>query len=199
MEVRKIYVNDTARNNVVTVETDATTFGELKAAVRAAGVDIEGKDWLEGLTKTSPASDDALLPTNVPYQGNITNDLVFVLTKTNKMIKSGAMSYNEMKTFIKSNNLGEAFKEAYGKNYTHGTSSEFEEFIASYQEDTVQEVPAEVENYEYKYKCLVNAFATFLCTANTEVVDDINKAANAITAHLPKPLNLSEEDVMKFM
>jgi hypothetical protein len=88
MEVRKIYINDTARNNVITLETDATTFGEVKAAAIAAGVDVSDKDWLEGITKTTPTSDDSLLPTNVSYKGQVTNDLVFLLTNTNKKLRA---------------------------------------------------------------------------------------------------------------
>ena len=89
MEQRKIIIVDSSSNRKVTVTTDATSFGELKRAARAAGISYEGKDWLEGITKTSPVGDDSLLPTNVNYKGTTTNNLVYMLTNTNKRIRSG--------------------------------------------------------------------------------------------------------------
>ena len=108
---RKIIIVDSASNSQTPITTDATTFGQLKAAVRAAGINIDGKDWLEGLTKTQPMSDDALLPTNVNYKGQVTNNLVYMLTNTNKKTRSGAMSYNEMKSYIKNNGLAAEFQQ----------------------------------------------------------------------------------------
>ena len=89
MENRKIIIVDSSSNQKVVVNTDAETFGELKKAARAAGINYEGKDWLEGITKTSPVGDDSLLPTNVNYKGTVTNNLVYMLTNTNKRIRSG--------------------------------------------------------------------------------------------------------------
>ena len=89
METRKIIIVDSSSNQKVVVNTDATTFGELKRAARAAGISYEGKDWLEGITKTSPVGDDSLLPTNVNYKGTTTNNVVYMLTNTNKRIRSG--------------------------------------------------------------------------------------------------------------
>ena len=89
MENRKIIIVDSSSNKKVVVNTDAETFGELKRAARNAGINYEGKDWLEGITKTSPVGDDSLLPTNVNYKGTVTNNLVYMLTNTNKRIRSG--------------------------------------------------------------------------------------------------------------
>ena len=89
METRKIIIVDSASNRKVELNTDATTFGELKRAARAAGINYDGKDWLEGITKTMPTTDDSLLPTNVTYKGNVTNNLAYMLTNTNEKIKSG--------------------------------------------------------------------------------------------------------------
>lgn len=95
MENRKIIIVDSSSNQKVVVNTDAETFGELKRAARNAGINYEGKDWLEGITKTSPVGDDSLLPTNVNYKGTITNNLVYMLTNTNKRIKSGDVTVIE--------------------------------------------------------------------------------------------------------
>lgn len=89
MENRKIIIVDSSSNQKVVINTDAETFGELKKAARNAGINYEGKDWLEGITKTSPVGDDSLLPVNVNYKGTCTNNLVYMLTNTNKRIRSG--------------------------------------------------------------------------------------------------------------
>ena len=95
MENRKIIIVDSSSNQKVVINTDAETFGELKRAARNAGINYEGKDWLEGITKTSPVGDDSLLPVNVNYKGTITNNLVYMLTNTNKKIRSGIDSIVE--------------------------------------------------------------------------------------------------------
>lgn len=89
MEKRKIVIVDSSANAKCELITDATTFGELKRAARIAGIHYEGKDWLEGITKTVPMTDETLLPTNVSYNGVVTNNLVYMLTNTNKKISLG--------------------------------------------------------------------------------------------------------------
>lgn len=103
METRKIMIVDSSANRKVVINTDATTFGELKRAARAAGVNFEGKDWLEGITKTSPMADESLLPTNVNFKGTTTNNLVYMLTNTNKKIRSGVKFEQIIENFIYNN------------------------------------------------------------------------------------------------
>ena len=198
---RKIIIVDSASNSQTPITTDATTFGQLKAAVRAAGINIAGKDWLEGLTKTQPMSDDALLPTNVNYKGQVTNNLVYMLTNTNKKTRSGAMSYNEMKSYIKNNGLAAEFQQKYGKNYTQGKTTEFQEFIAAHSasasqlseapkaEQTVEatktQVPTAESNtnvdYKERYESMVYAIACFFSAIDDEMGADINKVLEEIT------------------
>lgn len=197
---RKIIIVDSASNSQTPITTDATTFGQLKAAVRAAGVNIDGKDWLEGLTKTQPMSDDALLPTNVNYKGQVTNNLVYMLTNTNKKTRSGAMSYTEMKSYIKNNGLAAEFQQKYGKNYTQGKTTEFQEFIAAHStsasqpakpaeapkaEQTVEAPSTETQapttegktnvDYKERYESMVFAIACFFSAIDDEMGKDINK------------------------
>ena len=89
MEKRKIVVIDSATNRKVEVMTDATTLGELKRDLRPSGISFENKDWLEGFSQTSPINDESQLPQAVTYQGKTTNNLVYMLTNTNKTIKNG--------------------------------------------------------------------------------------------------------------
>lgn len=130
------------------IETEATTMAELTAAMDAAGIDYSGMTLYEGLTKAEydPTKGDAILPHDVPYKGETTNDLVFMLTAPQKKIKSG-MGYAEMKSYIKDNGLADAFAAKYGKNYTQGKTSEFAEFIAAHQnaDEPAKEETATVE------------------------------------------------------
>lgn len=198
---RKIIIVDSASNSQTPITTDATTFGQLKAAVRAAGINIDGKDWLEGLTKTQPMSDDALLPTNVNYKGQVTNNLVYMLTNTNKKTRSGAMSYNEMKSYIKNNGLTAEFQQKYGKNYTQGKTTEFQEFIAAHSasasqpseapkaEQTVEATKTQAPttegntnvDYKERYESMVYAMAYFFSAIDDEMGADINKVLEEIT------------------
>lgn len=144
---RKIIIVDSASNKQVTISTDAEKFGDLKAAVCAAGISIEGKDWLEGLTKTQPVSDDSVLPSNVNYKGKVTNDLVYMLTNTNKRTKSGAMSRADAYAAIKKNNWGTDVKAKFGKNYTNCTTDQLVGFVSEKQTaNTSVNTPVECEH-----------------------------------------------------
>ena len=120
------------------IETEATTMAELLNDMTNAGIDYTDMTLYEGLTKAeyNPNNTDAILPHDIPYKGITTSNLVFRLTAPQKKIKSGAMSYVEMKSFIKNNNLTEAFKNKYNKNYTQGSTAEYNDFITGYN-DTV--------------------------------------------------------------
>ena len=93
MDVREILVANTKTQKRYKVNTDATTLGELKAALDAQGIDYAGMTFTEGISKTQLTSDDSQLPTNVMYKGTPTNNLVMLLTNTTKNISSGAISY----------------------------------------------------------------------------------------------------------
>lgn len=201
---RKIMIIDSAANKRITVATDAEKFGDLKAAVRAAGISIEGKDWLEGLTQTRPVSDESILPSNVSYKGTTTNDLVYMLTNTNKYTKSGSMTRAEAYSFIKSHNLTSAVKEAYGKNYTNCTTAQLIEFVevgnnVGTTEVTKVTASKKCECVAHKeYDALVKAVASFLIAieANPEVSNKVQEAYTAIVEkdHV-ESVDFSSEDI----
>lgn len=118
METKKFTIVDTRTNKVTVIESIATTVGELKADLRANNIEPDGMAIQEGLTKTEFGdNDDTMLPHDVPYRGNTTNNLVFRITKKNKNIESG-MTRSEAYSKIKDLDLAEAIKDKYGKNYT---------------------------------------------------------------------------------
>ena len=96
----------------------ATTLAELKSDLRANGIDYGGMTFFEGTSKVELKNDASVLPHDVPYKGIVTNELVFMLTNTNKKIRSGAMSRTEAYNAIKSMGLQSACVKKFGKNFT---------------------------------------------------------------------------------
>ena len=120
MEARKITVVQTKNQKKSVIMSAATTLAELKSDLRANGIDYDGMTFFEGTSKIELKNDASVLPHDVPYKGTITNELVFMLTNTNKKIRSGAatMSRAEAYSAIKSMGLQSACVKKFGKNFT---------------------------------------------------------------------------------
>lgn len=118
MEARKITVVSTRNQKKSVIMSAATTLAELKADLRQNGIDYDGMTFYEGTSKTELKTDSSVLPHDVPYKGTTTNELVFMLTNTNKKIRSGSMSRAEAYAAIKANNLQAKCVEKFGKNFT---------------------------------------------------------------------------------
>lgn len=120
MESRKITIVETNNQRKSTIMSSASTLAELKSDLRANGIDYSGMTFFEGTSKVELKNDASVLPHDVPYKGTITNELVFMLTNTNKKIKSGAivMSRTEAYSAIKSMGLQNACIKKFGKNFT---------------------------------------------------------------------------------
>lgn len=119
MQERKITVVSTRNQKKSVIMSAATTLAELKADLRQNGIDYEGMTFYEGTSKIELKDDNSVLPHDVPYKGQTTNELVFMLTNTNKKIRSGAaMSRADVYAAIKAKGLqGECVKR-FGKNFT---------------------------------------------------------------------------------
>lgn len=120
MDVRKITVVQTKNQKKSVIMSAATTLAELKSDLRANGIDYSGMTFFEGTSKVELKNDASVLPHDVPYKGTVTNELVFMLTNTNKKIRSGAatMSRAEAYSAIKSMGLQDACIKKFGKNFT---------------------------------------------------------------------------------
>lgn len=127
---REILIANTKTQKRSKVTTSATTLGELKADLRAAGIDYNGMTFTEGISKTQLLDDATQLPQNVMYKGQPTNNLVILLTNTKKNIASGTMSRKEVYQAIKDNNLQDAVKEEFGRNFTQVPTSDLLVFLA---------------------------------------------------------------------
>lgn len=121
MEARTITVYSTKTNVKTTIMSTAETLGELKNELRANNVDFADMTFFEGVSRTELVDDNSALPKDIMYKGTRTNNLAFMLTNSNKKIKSGALedtSRANVYTYIKEYGLQEMVKEVLGKNYT---------------------------------------------------------------------------------
>ena len=120
MDVRKITVVQTKNQKKSVIMSAAMTLAELKSDLRANGIDYDGMTFFEGTSKVELKNDASVLPHDVPYKGTITNELVFMLTNTNKKIRSGAVAMSRAEAYnaIKSMGLQDACVKKFGKNFT---------------------------------------------------------------------------------
>ena len=191
MDVREILVANTKTQKRYKVNTDATTLGELKAALDAEGIDYTGMTFTEGISKTQLTSDDSQLPTNVMYKGQPTNNLVMLLTNTTKNIASGAepLTRKEIYTIIRENDLSDDLKEEFG-NWTIITTEALEEFIRNNydiiedeEEETEENQEEDEEDVEASHPALVDCLYAYIKDMYDEGVldgDDIIALADAI-------------------
>lgn len=147
---REILIANTKTQKRSKVTTSATTLGELKVDLRAAGIDYNGMTFIEGISKTQLLDDATQLPQNVMYKGQPTNNLVILLTNTKKNIASGTMSRKEVYQAIKDNNLQDAVKEEFGRNFTQVPTSDLLVFLAqdgnAEVTETLDDKPTDTEN-----------------------------------------------------
>jgi len=119
MEFRKVtIINNKTQSQKVIQASTATTLGELKREMREAGIEYEGMTFFEGHLRAELKDDASILPTNIPYKGQVVNDLTFLLTAPEKKIKSGAMSRAETYNAIKARGLQDECVKMFGKNFT---------------------------------------------------------------------------------
>lgn len=118
METRKITIVSTKSQSKKVIMSSATTLAELKSDLRQNGIDYEGMSFFEGTSKVELKNDASVLPHDVPWKGTVTNELVFMLTNTNKKIRSGAMSRMEAYAEIKRMGLQDVCLKKFGKNFT---------------------------------------------------------------------------------
>lgn len=140
MEARKITVIPTREQRSYVVTTGAENLKELKEALDDAGISYEGMSFIEGLTKTELKSDESILPKDVEYKGRNTNELVIMLTNTEKKISSG-FDRKEFYRLISEKGLKDEIKKVCGRNYTHVPTEELAKFMESQR--TTKDQPSE--------------------------------------------------------
>lgn len=131
METRKIVVVNTRTQSKKVINSSANTLAELKADLNANRINYDDMAFYEGVSKVELKDDSSVLPHDIPYKGQVTNDLVIMLTNSEKKIASGAMSRKEAFAVIKERNLQEAIKAKTGASYSNLPTEELVNFINS--------------------------------------------------------------------
>ena len=172
MQNRKITVVQTKNQKKSVIMSAATTLAELKNDLRANGIDYDGMTFFEGTSKVELKNDASVLPHDVPYKVTVTNELVFMLTNTNKKIRSGAttMSRAEAYSAIKSMGLQDACVKKFGKNFTMCKTADL---IALVQSSSASKPAPAAPKAEAKKEGEVEAPAS----NDNECVDTVARAA----------------------
>lgn len=193
MDARKITIVQTKNQKKSVIMSAATTLAELKSDLRDNGIDYDGMTFFEGTSKVELKTDDAVLPHDVPYKGTITNELVFMLTNTNKKIRSGAMSRAEAYAKIKALDLGELCKNKYGRNFTQVPTNDLIALIEangnhqqahecprakmlkeeSKKEEKVETPVAETQNVDVEARAAISRLAVML--EDKDIIEDYEK------------------------
>lgn len=139
MEFRKVtIINNKTQSQKVIQASSATTLGELKREMREAGIEYEGMTFFEGHLRAELKDDASILPTNIPYKGQVVNDLTFLLTAPEKKIKSGAMSRAEAYNAIKARGLQDECVKRFGKNFTMCKTQDLIDLLGEKEEKVVK-------------------------------------------------------------
>lgn len=133
-------------------QSSASTYGQLKEELIAQGFDLSNTRVTEGNTQLDLVNDDAVLPVNIQKRGQVTNDLIIVMTP-NARPKSGSIdvqnaSYAELKAEVKALCHGEHSKEARAHfgNYTQMKTAVMRDLLQEWQSS--QESPVNTFKFE---------------------------------------------------
>ena len=176
--MRKITIFSTVNHAKKTIESEATTVGELRQQLRAEGVDLTDMDMLEGVSHTKLEANEQILPHDIPYKGRVTNDLVIMLTKVNRKISNGVYSRSELYNLIKQYGLGTSIKEHTGAHYTNVSTDTLNEIVGNYEEELKREKEEDDESQECPecgeaVKIMILGEIRTLLKAIQKVVDDL--------------------------
>lgn len=198
---KTVTVIATNSNSKNVFTSNANTLGELKAEMRAHGINYDGMDFIEGISRTTMVDDASILPTNIEYKGRVTNNLVFMLSTTNKNIASGADRLDLYKE-VKNLNLQDAIKKKFGKNFTQCSSAVLEDFISQTKNNKKStakaekvEVPTDRKSlYEYIKANNLQDFIVKTCGTNYTRVST-ERLYDACKKAARKPANATKETV----
>lgn len=172
MESRKITVIQTKTQTKSVIMSSATTLKELKNDFKDNNIDYSDMTFYEGVSKTELKTDESYLPHDIPYKGTNTNELVIMLTNSNKKIKSGSMTRREILYTIKEMKLQNICVEKFHKNFTQCKSDDLMSLIKEYsnKENTNKETTKPPVNE-------VQTNKKESCKCETRVVEVVDKAS----------------------
>lgn len=137
--MRKITVLVESTQSKHVLQSNATTLGELKNELRSKSISFNSDDvFKEGMSKTVLTTDESILPSNIPWRGETTNDLIFMITAPQKKIKSGVMTRAEVYAEIKRLKLQDKISKKEGKNFTQCSTAVLLTFIDEASKDSCE-------------------------------------------------------------
>ena len=144
--MRKITVLVESTQSKHVLQSNATTLGELKDELRDKNISFNPDDvFKEGMSKTVLTTDESILPSSIPWRGEVTNDLIFMITAPQKKIKSGVMTRAEVYAEIKRLKLQDTISKKMGRNFTQCPTAVLLTFIDEASENSCKtETPAPV-------------------------------------------------------
>ena len=151
--MRKITVLVESTQSKHVLQSNATTLGELKDELRDKNISFNPDDvFKEGMSKTVLTTDESILPSNIPWRGEVTNDLIFMVTAPQKKIKSGVMTRAEVYAVIKRLKLQDTISKKMGKNFTQCSTAVLLTFIDETSEESCETKAAAPVAKEKKVK-----------------------------------------------
>lgn len=139
---RKVTVLVESTQSKVVFESNATTLGELKNELREKQVRYDSDCvFKEAASKTILTSNESVLPSNIPWKGQVTNDLVFMVTAPQKKIRSGVMDRKEAYARVKELGLQGKIQELEGKNFTQCSTAVLISYIEEREKNVAKKTP----------------------------------------------------------
>lgn len=170
---RKVTVLVESTQSKVVFESNATTLGELKNELRERQVRYDSDCvFKEAASKTILTSDESILPSNIPWKGQVTNDLVFMVTAPQKKIRSGAMDRKEAYARVKELGLQGKIQEHEGKNFTQCSTAILISYIEDEEKKVVKKTPKHTPAPIAKEK-VVKADAYTMPASGKEMVSNL--------------------------
>lgn len=170
---RKVTVLVESTQSKVVFESNATTLGELKNELREKQVRYDSDCvFKEAASKTILTSDESVLPSNIPWKGQVTNDLVFMVTAPQKKIRSGAMDRKEAYTRVRELGLQGKIQEHEGKNFTQCSTAILISYIENEEKKAVKKTPKHTPAPIAKEK-VVKADALTMSASGKEMMSNL--------------------------
>lgn len=182
MESRKITVIQTRTQTKSVIMSSATTLSELKRDFRTNNIDYTDMAFYEGVSKTELKADESYLPHDIPYKGTNTNELVIMLTNSNKKIKSGAMTRSEVFSAIKNMNLQSVCVKKFNRNYTQCKTDDLVSLINEYSKKEITKEENKEPSKSNDEKVQTSKQETSKC--ETRVVEVVDTNARKVLSEL---------------
>lgn len=130
---REITVWESAKQKKTVFTSNAETLGQLKEELAQQGIDVTNMSILEGVSHTQLLSNESILPHDIPYRGEVTNNLLIYLTLQDKKVASGVIDRYAIGNWIKENNLQDELLDVFGDNWTRVSTENLVKFYEAHQ------------------------------------------------------------------